>query len=310
MLGVGLPRKVDHYPGVPPPLPRSVPKRPLGPHTHDRDGPARADLLGRSRVDGGLVVAVTAGSVIGGARCAVHAWRYLPAILALTVRKSRISPGPTTYALRFLLGDAAPKLLELATERANGRSERHAATNEDPLPRRPPLTRRPIITTSCRAPCRSVPSYPSASTRVHAFLGTRSGVAVLTWPRDQRAREHLAANRASLPVPRSFDRDPTGGGATAGPAPLRASHVEIHHRLLWLTRAASEQRAVAGRPTLDDQAGCNSATRRSRFRSTIAPFVTPLVAYYCYPVATTAFVAASADGGSPMAVRLWQLIHA
>ena len=76
-----------------------------------------------------------------------------------------------------------------------------------------------------------------------AFLGTRCGVAVLTWPRDSEHAEHL--ERAGLPC--LFLVPSTENPPTVGPLqdwlPLRASHVEIHHRLLSLTRAAGEQRA-------------------------------------------------------------------
>ena len=140
-----------------------------------------------------------------------------------------------------------------------------------------------------------------------AFLGTRSGVAVLTWPRDREHAERLA--RTGLPclflVPST--EIPPAVGPLQDWLPLRASHVEIHHRLLSLTRAASEQRAVAGRPTLDDQGRLQLGDASVSIPIHDRPLVAPLVAYYCYPVVTTAFVAASADGGSPMAVRLWQL---
>ena len=140
-----------------------------------------------------------------------------------------------------------------------------------------------------------------------AFLGTRCGVAVLTWPRDREHGEHLA--RAGLPrlflVPSG--EVPPAVTPLQDWLPLGASHVEIHDRLLALTRAAGEQRARSGRPTLDDRGRLYVGAASVWIPMVDRPLVASLVAHYGDPVAMTDVAAASADGRAPLTVRLWHL---
>jgi hypothetical protein len=140
-----------------------------------------------------------------------------------------------------------------------------------------------------------------------AFLGTRCGVAVLTWPRDREPGEHLA--RAGLPrlflVPSGEASPPVT--PLQDWLPLSSSQVEIHNRLLALTRSAREQRARAGRPTLDDRGRLHVGAASVWIPMVDRPLVVSLVAHFGNPVATTDVAAASAEGRAPLSVRFWHL---
>lgn len=130
-----------------------------------------------------------------------------------------------------------------------------------------------------------------------AFLRTRNGVAVLTWPRDRERAEQLA--RAGVPC--LFVVPPTAtpcGAPRQAWLPIDSSRAEVFDCLLDLSRMAARQRDTARPPTLD-------ADGRLHFNEAHVPIPPPertlvgrLVDAFEVPVARSVLNAATPDPGA------------
>ena len=268
-----------------------------------------AEIVGRRARSGWGVSSQSRRAAWSAARCDRACAALFSASCSLTVRKLWISPRPTACALRFTPRRSSTEAARDMQRGARRWPFRATSRHERGLPpRRSLLTETRISTTSCRAPCGSVPSYRNASSASSWLSWARAAVSpyspgrvIASTPSTSSKPGFLACSSSLRPRPHR------PWGQFQDWLPLRASHVEIHDRLLSLTRSAGEQRAIAGPPTLDDRGRLRLGDASVSIPMHDRPLVASLVASYGYPVATTAFADASADGGSPVAVRLWQL---
>ena len=152
------------------------------------------------------------------------------------------------------------------------------------------------------------PSVPnSVEDDFKALLGSRHGIAVLTWPRD---RDH-AAQLAVVGIPRLVLVPPEVTPPPLEPLqhwlPSGARDDEIHACLVTLGQMAERRRARAGAPTFDADCVLHLGDGSVEVPAADAPVVEILVDNFEQPVDTAVLAAPDVDDESFLHARLRRL---